>query len=153
MHFELQTSQKIVQTLSMEQMQHLEILQFSNQELERYIYDKAADNPLLTVHEPNMQQLTNLLDISTVRTNVPFHTSPAAEMSNYIEQTIANKTCIRELVMEQIPLHENLNELDRKILRYFIYNLDDNFFLDLDLAEAATLFHVDESYLLDLYTR
>ena len=49
MHFELQTAQKLTHTLSNEQLQNLEILQFSSQELERYIHEKANENPLITI--------------------------------------------------------------------------------------------------------
>lgn len=149
MHFELQTAQKLTQTLSTEQLQHLEMLQFSNQELERYIYEKANDNPLLTVYEPNLKKVRELLNISTtqLQSRMP---SAVSDRGSIVEQTVAQKECVRTALLEQMPLHENLSAFDKKVLRYFIFNLDNNFFLDLDLAETARRFNVSERYLLDL---
>jgi len=47
MQLAIETSQKIIQVLSPQLVQHLEILQYTTNELEQYIYEKANENPLL----------------------------------------------------------------------------------------------------------
>ena len=63
MQLAIKTSQKIMQVLSPQLVQHLEILQYSTNELEQYIYDKANENPLLVVTDAtvkcNMRKLCN----------------------------------------------------------------------------------------------
>lgn len=146
MYFELQTTQKMTQKLSNEQLQNLEILQFSSQELERYIIEKANENPLITVVETNLTELNQLISLSI---NRPTKTNYQSQgMANdFFQETFAKEESAVKMILEQIPLHQNLSELDIKVLKYFIYNLDENFFLELDFNETANKFNVTEEYL------
>jgi len=148
-NFELQTAQKLTHTLSSEQIQHLEILQFSNQELDRYIYEKANDNPLIELVEPDLKALNRLLDVSIIQPSPTMYKSKG-ENTDFIQGAIAEKESVLKPLFEQIPLHQNLSPLDIKVLKYFIYNLDENFFLDLDFEETAAKFNVSENYLMDI---
>ena len=70
--------------------------------------------------------------------------------TDFIQETAVEKESTVKALLEQIPLHQNLSPLDGKILKYFIYNLDENYFLDLNFTETATKFNVTEEYLLHI---
>jgi len=141
MNFTLQLTQKIAQTLTTEQFQHLEILQLSDLELEKYIYEKACENPLITIKEAEVKQLNHLLDFTTINR---LHTSSTDNQLDYdyTQSALAQKESVFTFLFEQIPLHQNLSELDRMILSYLIYNLNEKFFLDVTVEEVAKSFHV-----------
>lgn len=146
MHLELQTIQRQIQTLSNDQLQNLQILQCSGQELERYVREKASENPLLSIQEPNMKELNQLLNMSTYRAaKTKYHSLGSA--TDFIQETVATGEQAVKPILEQIPLYQNLSPLDTKILKYFIYNLDENYFLDLNFEETAKKFQVTEDYL------
>jgi len=141
----MQLSQKLTQALTTEQLQHLEILQLSNTELEKYIYNKANENPLLTVVEPKIKHVNNLLDLSII------HSKSKSYMSNnqktdLVQNLLVEKEPMYTFLFEQIPLHQNLSEKDINILKYLIYNLDDKYFLDIEVDEVATIFGIDVAY-------
>lgn len=141
MNFTLQLTQKIAQTLTTEQFQHLEILQLSDLELENYIYEKACENPLITIKEAEVKQLNHLLDFTTINR---LHTSSTDNQFDYdyTQSALAQKESVFTFLFEQIPLHQNLSELDRMILSYLIYNLNEKFFLDVTVEEVSKKFHV-----------
>ena len=141
MNFTLQLTQKIAQTLTTEQFQHLEILQLSDLELEKYIYEKACENPLITIKEAEVKQLNHLLDFTTINR---LHTSSTDNQFDYdyTQSALAQKESVFTFLFEQIPLHQNLSELDRMILSYLIYNLNEKFFLDVTVEEVSEKFHV-----------
>ena len=155
MQFSLQLTQKIAQTLTTEQLQHLEILQLSNVELEHFINEKAYENPLITVTEPEVKHLNQILDFTTIN---QIHKSSSYDQINYdfIQSSLAQEDSVYAFLFEQIPLHQNLSELDRMILTYLIYNLNDKFFLDITVEEVANKFQVQvkvvESLLYLLHT-
>ncbi len=155
MHFTLQLSQKMAQTLTIEQLQHLEILQLSNLELEHYIYEKVCENPLITITEAEVKQLNHLLDFTTINS---MHISSSENHINYdyIQSALTKKESAFTFLFDQIPLHQNLSEIDRMILSYLIYNLNEKFFLDVTVEEVAEKFHVQvktvESLLYLLHT-
>lgn len=147
MNFELQTSQTLAKTLTTEQLQHLEILQLSNTELENVIYKRATDNPLINTIDPDV---TNLLDFTTMTSkNMASHTQVFEEKFDLMQQ-IASKESSLAFIFDQIPLQQNLSEKDRRILKYLIYNLDENYFLDIDLEVVTHAFHVEKDAVLNL---
>lgn len=147
MNFELQTSQKLAKILTTEQLQHLEILQLSNDELENLIYERATENPLINTIDA---QVTNLLDFTTtVFNNRASQTQTYGEKFDVMQQ-IASKESSLAFIFDQIPLQHNLSENDIRILKYLIYNLDKNYFLDIDTEDIAQAFHVEHEVVLNL---
>ena len=147
MNFELQISQKLSKVLTTEQLQHLEMLQLSNDELESLIYDRATDNPLINTIDP---QVTNLLDFTTtVFKNTDSRTQNHREKFDMMQQISASESSL-SFIFDQIPLQQNLSEKDIRILKYLIYNLDQNYFLDIDLEDVAQVFHVEQEVVLNL---
>ncbi|BAK16160.1 DNA-directed RNA polymerase specialized sigma subunit, sigma54 homolog [Solibacillus silvestris StLB046] len=132
----LNNSQKLTQVLSAKLLQHLEILQFSTNELEQYIYEKANENPLLSVIDAkvkgNYEEIMKLAKCS-INTFSSHWNRSGKEQYNIIEKTLAEKVSYEQFLIEQIPMQNNLSEVDLKILNFLIQSLDDRLFLDTDL--------------------
>ncbi|MGE7983449.1 RNA polymerase factor sigma-54 [Solibacillus sp. NPDC093137] len=140
MNFNVNLTQTLTQKLSMEQVQHLAILQLSSVELESYIREKANENPLLTLTEANLQSMDNLIELSSIHTD---YRSGNYANSEFLQSLIVEKHSDMDFLIEQIPLNMNLSPTDLKILKYLIDHLDHNYFLDVDLNEVADKFDVD----------
>lgn len=145
MTFEMHLSQKLTQKLTTEQLQHLEILQFSNMELEDYIYNKSNENPLLTVVETEIKHVHNLLDLSITQTKSKSYISNN-QQTDLVHNLLIEKESTFNFLFEQIPLNQNLSEKDIKVLKYLIYNLNENYYLDIELNEVANVFNIDVEY-------
>ena len=146
MNFDLSMSQQLSQTLTTELIQHLEVLQFSEEELKSYIYEKASENPFINVLDHDIQSMKNVMDYSLYQ----FSDSTKKlnnETYSFLQTNITHKEPVEKALLEQIPLHQDLNELDRKILKYLIYHLDDYYFLKIDLESVINRFNVEASYL------
>ena len=145
----MQLSQKLTQTLTTEQLHHLDILQLSNTELEKYIYNKATENPLLTVIEPKIKHVNHLLDLSIIHSKRQSYISNN-QKTDLVQNLLVEKESVYTFLFEQIPLHQNLSKKDIKILKYLIYNLDDKYFLDIEVDEVAAIFNIDVAYVEDI---
>jgi len=146
MQLAIETSQKIMQVLSPQLVQHLEILQYTTNELEQYIYDKANENPLLAVtdakvklHYEEIMQLASYSDKSYSAQ----HYAPQHHSFNPIEMKFAVKESYEQFLLEQVPMHKNLSSIDLKILTFLIQSLDERLFLDVDLEVVATICKTD----------
>lgn len=149
MELSIATSQKMTQTLSMDQLQSLGILELSNYDLENHIHEKSLENPLIAVIEPQTHYLHRLVDFST--TTAPNRsTGPSTETIDYLPNSLHHKKKQHEEILEQIPLHQNLCELDRKILRYLILNLNHCYFLDIPLENVMATFDVSYEHVENL---
>lgn len=142
MNFQLNTMQSLTQKMTMEQLQHLSILQLSATELESYISEKAKENPLLTVVEPKIDHLNHLVDLSSIHTDFKSNTLSQQD-HNYMQTVFIQRESNTNLLIEQIPLGQNLSHTDIKILKYLIRHLDDNYFLDIELGDVSNEFNVD----------
>lgn len=139
MHISLEVSQQLKMVLTTELIQHLEVLQYSGAELERYIYEKANDNPLLHVEDSKFQKnFKDVIQLAAVSSNS--RSSVHNEKYDSLQTQLAQKESIEPYLLEQIPMHQNLSKLDLSILKYLIFSLDDRLFLDVALAEVAEKF-------------
>ena len=145
----LNNSQKLTQVLTAKLLQHLEILQFSTSELEQYIYEKANENPLLSVIDAkvkgNYEEIMKLARCSISTLSSHRHGS-GKEQFNVIEKTLAEKVGYEQILLEQIPMQMNLSEIDLKILTFLIQSLDDRLFLDTDLAFVCEKFSTSSAH-------
>lgn len=145
----LNNSQKLAQVLSSKLLQHLEILQCSTHELEQFIYEKANENPLLTVIDPkvkeNYEEIMKLATYSMNTFSSYWHGS-GKEQFNVIEKTLAEKECYEQFLLEQVPMQKNLSAVDLKILTFLIQSLDDRLFLDVDLEFVCEKFNTSISH-------
>lgn len=139
MHISLEVSQQLKTVLTTELIQHLEVLQYSGAELERYIFEKANDNPLLHVEDSKFQKnFKDVIQLAAVSSNI--RSSVHNEKYDSLQTQLAQKESIEPYLLEQIPMHQNLSKLDLSILKYLIFSLDDRLFLDVGLAEVAEKF-------------
>lgn len=149
MQMTLKTSQKVAQVLSAQLMKHLEILQYSTNELEQYIYEKANENPLLVVIESkaksNCEEIMRLARCSLNTFSSHRHVS-RNEQFNVIEMTLAEKESYEQFLFEQVPMHKNLSFRDLKILTFLIQSLDDRLFLDVELEFVSEKFKTTFSH-------
>ncbi|MEB2301675.1 RNA polymerase factor sigma-54 [Lysinibacillus xylanilyticus] len=140
MQMAIETSQKIMQVLSPQLVQHLEILQYTTNELEQYIYEKANENPLLTVTDAKVkmhyEEIMQLASYSDKSYSAQYY-APQHHSFNPIEMKFAVKESYEQFLLEQVPMHKNLSSIDLKILTFLIQSLDERLFLDVDLEVVA----------------
>ncbi|MET4558928.1 RNA polymerase sigma-54 factor [Lysinibacillus parviboronicapiens] len=151
MQMTIKTSQKVTQVLSAQLVQHLEILQYSANELEQYIYEKANENPLIVVTDAEAkrqyEEIMQLASCSFNTFSLPYDVS-RNDQFNIIEMKLAEKESYEQFLLEQVPMHKNLSSVDLRILKFLIQSLDDRLFLDVELEIVAqkyktTLSHVE----------
>ncbi|MCL1696683.1 RNA polymerase factor sigma-54 [Lysinibacillus sp. BPa_S21] len=146
MQLAIKTSQKLMQVLSPQLVQHLEILQYSTNELEQYIYDKGNENPLLVVTDASVKtQYEDIMQLASYsdKSYSARYNAPQQHSFNAIEMKFAVKESYEQFLMEQVPMHKNLSSLDLKILTFLIQSLDERLFLDVDLAIVAKKCHTN----------
>lgn len=149
MQMSINTTQKVTQVLSAQLVQHLEILQYSTNELEQYIYEKANENPLLVVsdakaksHYEEIMKLAN----SSFKSFSSQQTASKNDQFNFIEMRLAEKESYEQFLFEQVPIHQNLTDIDLKILTFLIRSLDDRLFLDVALEIVVDKFKTTFSH-------
>jgi len=94
MQMAIKTSQKVMQVLSTQLVQHLEILQYSTNELEQFIYDKANENPLLVVTDAvvksQYEEIFQLASCSGKNFSSQYY-EPKSNLFNFVEMGLAAK--------------------------------------------------------------
>lgn len=141
MQIQLQMENKLLQTLRVEQIQSLEILQLSSIELEQYLNEKVSENPLLT-----MDDTYKMLDIYVEKERFPASFSLEGEQVDFFERHAIEKPDYEKYLLEQVPLTVPLTKVDLNILKFLIGSLDDRLFLDIELEEVAQIFHNTKSH-------
>ena len=141
LNLNINVSQKIAQTITTDTIQHLEILQYSNIELADFISEKAAENPLLTVVEDNTNHVKGLVDFA----KTSYYTTRNNKKDSVMQFQSVQNDATHQFLLEQIPAHQNSSSLDKKILEYLIYHVDERLFLTIDLEEVALKFNVTEN--------
>lgn len=141
---DLNIAQKITHTLTTESIQHLEVLQYSNMDLAQFIYEKATENPLLTVVEKNMNHVKDLVDLA--KTSYTSKTSNK-KLDDFMQVQFVQKDTHHQYLLEQIPAQQSVSQQDKKILEYLIYHIDERFFLTIEIEDVAHKFNVSEKYI------
>lgn len=153
MRVSLEVSQTQKISLTTELLQHLEILHYSGEELEGYIYKKANDNPLLLVEDSKFQKsFKDVLQLASVFTNNRGNNH--SEKIDSLQTTLAQKDSLEHYLLEQIPLHISLSKKDQSILKYLICSLDDRLLLDVEIEEVAEKFEITTEHveaILDIF--
>ncbi|WP_342545485.1 RNA polymerase factor sigma-54 [Lysinibacillus sp. FSL K6-4013] len=132
---------KMLTKLTVDQIQSLDLLQLSSLELKDFLYEKSLSNPLIAFPEPaqDTNQQKNIpptlnMPSSAYKNSINDHHFNFEQINIY-EQRLNN-------LYEQIPLNQKLTTVDIKILKYLIDNLDENYFLDIDLDVISNKFNV-----------
>lgn len=124
--------------MTQELKQAIELLQYNAQELTAFLEEKALENPLVE------------LNSDFVRTMDPRAERLKKSKSNYdldkeswLSQLAASVQHLEDYLIQQLPA--DLSEVEKKIILYFIYSLDENGYLyDRDIEKITQLFQVEE---------
>ncbi|MFG6113798.1 RNA polymerase factor sigma-54 [Halobacillus sp. MO56] len=127
---ELSLSQRQTTNLAMttELRQAISLLQFSSMELTAYIQEQALENPLIELKEKTPE-----VDHEPVYQQRSYHSGASP-----LDFATREKD-IREDLWEQASLLD-LPDVERLLMQYLIWNLDDNGYLPIPVSEIADEF-------------
>lgn len=151
MQLNINLSPQLLQTITAETIQQLEILQLSTIDLASYIYEKANENPLLTVVEHQMSHIKDIVDLA--KTASVSKASTSTKFNEYIQNQLVQQENDYQFLLQQIPFQRGLTRQDEKILRYLINHLDERLFLNIDLMEVAHVFRTSVLHIESLISR
>ncbi|UPO90137.1 RNA polymerase factor sigma-54 [Niallia sp. Man26] len=118
-------SQKLIMTQSLQQS--IEILRFSNEELNEFLQEKSLENPFLDVNI-----VSDFVNVPVRSSNQnASHSKEPIDIYHIKDKNIS----LRDYLISQINLEFDDTFL-RKIILYLTENLDANGYLDINLEEA-----------------
>lgn len=136
--FELEQSLELHQTLSPQQIQSLQILAYTNQELEEFLKNEYFENPLLenTIDKQGemLQNLETLYENDEGYRREYITDDDDEEPRREIRAR--EKTSIRQIVLEQLA-HRDLTRREWDIIESLIQFVNDQGFLDYDPTDIA----------------
>ncbi|MBZ5199920.1 RNA polymerase factor sigma-54 [Planomicrobium chinense] len=118
----LQQQQKLNIAMTPELRQAIELLQYSTAELEHYIREQEIENPLIELKEKENR------DLSTTESLRSYPARQSAEWP--LEALVGNEEITRDSLYSSAKLIYS-DKSTQKLLKFLIYNLDDNGYLDL----------------------
>lgn len=130
MQLHIQISPQLKQVMTMEAIQHLEILQLANDELAQTVSEKALENPLLQVEDTGNWSTF----ISSYKKRCDSQSYPIVQRTESIV----------DFLLELMPLHEQISGIEERVLRYLIHNLDERLFLAIEVEDVAKQFALSE---------
>lgn len=132
MELGLQQRQELNLLMTVELRQAIELLQYSTYELEQYIREQELENPLIQLKEkPVYEERLHRRSFSYGSSDIPMDAVRGAE---------ENK---REELLKQAKLVYP-DASTQSLLKYLIYNLDDNGFLQLNEHTPSPLFDEEQ---------
>ncbi|MDY6038162.1 MAG: RNA polymerase factor sigma-54 [Eubacterium sp.] len=144
----IEQSQKLAMTPEL--IQAIQILQYSNQELNEYIDNELIENPILEAdfseHKEREIDIDSLRDqLIQADDNVESykHWEENSSGSDYsYENFVAFRYTLTEYLIEQLHF-SGLKDRDAEIGRYIIETIDDNGYLSMSLEEISQVMKVD----------
>lgn len=128
--------QTLTITMTQELQQAIAILQYSAQELTTFLEMKAMENPLIQLETPYM------IDHGFYGYSKRKTTYSEPDQKKWLEQIAETPRNLADYLFSQIRM-EALSELQRELTKQFIYNLDENGYLNVLLEEVAAEFKTD----------
>ena len=112
MQLSIKQTQDLNLVMTVQLRQAIELLQYSTQELEQFIREQELVNPLIELSEPRFQERMSF-------------SKGVSQQPNFLDHVSKYEKNIRDNLFEQVrlTLHDGK---DIKLLKYIIYNLDDN---------------------------
>ncbi|HJF33481.1 MAG TPA: RNA polymerase factor sigma-54 [Sporosarcina psychrophila] len=117
-------------TMTPDLRQAIEILQYSTYELYQYLQEKELENPLIELESDEYKQKSDTYSTPSKSTLLPV---------DFLE---SNEGGMKIDLMQQVTFTFK-DEQDRKLLKYLIYNLDDNGYLYLDEEKTYNLQEIE----------
>ncbi|MBM4760809.1 RNA polymerase factor sigma-54 [Bacillus sp. B15-48] len=120
--------------MTQELTQAIALLQYSAQELTSFLEEKAIENPLLQVEHKNVDSID-----SSKRRKKNSSTTKSGERDpkNWIEQIGEISTTLQDHLQFQLNVYP-LTAQERKIIQFYIQNIDENGYLGTTIDEACT---------------
>lgn len=131
---EQKQTQNLVMTTELRQA--ISILQYSTYDLYQFVKEQAQENPLIDLKENYSESF-----------NQPKNAAGKAgteQKSDWIERVAAKEQSLPEYLLDQTKWL-TLSQLERKILNYMIWNLDERGYLSITIEEIINNLNVDEA--------
>jgi len=122
-------------TMTQELSQAIALLQYSAQELNAFLEDKALENPLMQIETGHVKPMNPLMDRNRKRHH-------KAE-KDWIEQIADKPFSLEDHLISQLKI-TNLSAEQVKVIRHLIQNLDENGYFLGDIGEIAHKLRVSE---------
>ncbi|PSL41542.1 RNA polymerase RpoN-/SigL-like sigma 54 subunit [Planomicrobium soli] len=146
MQLEVNIKQNLTLKITQEMQQSLQVLQMSAVELQASLAEKVAENPLLNIeyqdHHVDFKRIEKMALLKN-------HSGSAASVKHISEDYLHTKRPvnlevedIEKHLVEQIPSNTNLSAIEKKILLFYIKNLNESGYLEVSLETAADKFDV-----------
>lgn len=134
------------QTMSANQMQSLQILSYTNQELQEFLMEEYMENPLIECPMDkvgdNIQQLENYYERnSSYKDQYINNDEDDNNTRNDIKAPEKDRT--REMILGQLH-HKEYTKEEWKLMEYLTACLDDHGFFTWDIRDIARVLHYDE---------
>ncbi|TCW39084.1 RNA polymerase RpoN-/SigL-like sigma 54 subunit [Laceyella sacchari] len=143
MGFSLVQEQRMKLVMTPELRQVIQLLQYSAADLQTYLEEQFAENPVLELEDAALAELEKWLKHLTE------HPEPRRKGYSREERTDARDyaraqtgTLADELMMQLREMR--LPKQERSICEYMIYSLDERGYLDLELVEICKRFQISE---------
>jgi RNA polymerase sigma-54 factor len=134
----LYQQQTLKLTMTQELSQAIALLQYSAQELNAFLENKALENPLLSVEQPQTLSYQN-----TVERKKGKRLTKEKDSKYWIEQISGETKTLESQILSQLDISELSND-KKKIFLQLIRNLDDNGYLRISVSEAAEILGVED---------
>ncbi|SIS45733.1 RNA polymerase, sigma 54 subunit, RpoN/SigL [Salimicrobium salexigens] len=118
---EMKQTNQLKMTPQLQQSLHL--LQMSSQDLREYIEQEAMENPWIDLREPS------------------YAASPPGDWNNYPLYKYEPEPCLHDYLLQQLPFLP-CNEKEKKLIRHFIFHLDDNCYLQESSDDLAVEYKI-----------
>lgn len=135
------------QTLSVNQVQSLEILAYNNQELERFLVNEYLTNPMLdTSSDKQSDMIKNLEQVYETGTSYGEYYMKWDEDNYDIKDDVRDENFneIQELLIEQL-CNSDYNDKEWGIIKYLIQCLDEKGFFPYETKIIANTLNVQEN--------
>ena len=129
MELGLQQRQELNLLMTFELRQAIELLQYSTYELEQYIREQELENPLIELKEKEEKH------VYKERLNRQSTSFGSSEMP--VDVVRSDNRNMRDELLEQVRFMYP-DEHTQKLLKYLLYNLDDNGYLHIMIAIQMT---------------
>ncbi|TWT06555.1 RNA polymerase factor sigma-54 [Planococcus sp. CPCC 101016] len=147
LQLEVSIKQNLALKMSQEMQQSLQVLQMSAVELQACLAEKVSENPLLNIEYQDYQ-----VDFKKIEKMVLLKNQPASSNSTkgktegYLDAKRPLNPEINDIetyLVEQIPFNTCLSCTEKKMLLYYINNLNESGYMDISIEDAAESFGVE----------
>lgn len=142
----LTIEQKQQLTMTPELIQAIRILQFNNQELDKFVQDEILENPVLEFDKKRVESLASLQENLSEDYEDPgfkqWQYSKDKEEYSF-EQYTSKEETLEDFLLLQLTFSK-LKDLDLKVGRFLVEAIDENGYLTVSCEQVAKAFDIEE---------